>query len=200
MTINQNIKIMTYNVHGSNSLGNLYLILEVYKPTLVFLQEVKITTEQLISFGRRKGYTGATNIDEMDTSKPGTGMLWHTSLPVTQVVAIYPCRVQVAMMGVYPLINCYVPAGSHRSAERRHFFTELLFGLLAGQEDILPIVGGDWNCVTHKIDLERDTYFNDRKSLDLTNIVKEFSLVDPFRHLYPNKREYTWQGRDGATL
>ena len=193
-----NIKLMTYNVHGSYNLANLYLILEVYKPGIVFLQEVKISSEQLASFGRRLGYTGATNIDELDHNKPGTGLLWHSSLPVTQVVALYPCRVQVAMLGVYPIINVYVPAGSHRAAERRHFFTEQLFGLLAGQEDILPLVGGDWNCVTERIDLENDRYFDDRKSLDLTNIIKEFSMVDAFRHLHGRKKEFTWQGRDGA--
>ena len=129
----QKIKIITYNVHGSYNLANLYIILEVHKPSLVLLQEVKITTEQLVTFGRRYGYTGATNIDELDPNKPGTGMLWLHSLPVTQVIPLYPCRIQIAKLGVFPIINCYVPAGSHRSAERRHFFVEQLFGLLAGQ-------------------------------------------------------------------
>ena len=194
----KNIKLMTYNVHGSYNLANLYLILEVYRPDIIFLQEVKISSEQLESFGRRLGYTGATNIDELDHNKPGTGIMWHSSLPVTQVIALYPCRVQVAMLGVYPIINVYVPAGSHRAAERRHFFTEQLFGLMAGQDDILPLVGGDWNCVTEKIDLENDRYFDDRKSLDLTNIIKDFDMIDAFRHLHGRKKEFTWQGRDGA--
>ena len=195
----RNIRIITYNVHGSMNLGNLYIILEVYKPSLVLLQEVKISTDQLVAFGRRLGYTGATNIDELDKNKPGTGLLWHNSLPVTQVIPLYPCRIQVAMVGAYPIMNCYVPAGSHRAAERRHFFVEQMFGLLAGQEDILPICGGDWNCVTQKIDLQNDRYFDDRKSQDLMNIVRDFDLVDPFRHLRGRAREYTWQGRDGAS-
>ena len=195
----QNIKIMTYNVHGSYSLANLSLILEVHKPSIVMLQEVKLSTEQLMAFARRLGYSGAANIDEMDHTKPGTGLLWQKTLPVTQVVALYPCRIQVAMLGVYPIINVYVPAGSHRAAERRTFFTERLFGLLAGQEDILPVIGGDWNCVTEKIDLENDKYFDDRKSQDLINILKEFSLVDAFRHLHGRKKQFTWQGRDGAS-
>ena len=193
------IKIITYNVHGGFSLGNLYIILEVYKPGLVLLQEVKLSSEQLAAFGRRLGYTGASNIDELEPSKPGTGILWHTSLPVSQVVPLYPCRIQLCMLGAYPVMNCYVPAGSHRAAERRHFFVEQMFGLLAGQEDILPICGGDWNCVTEKIDLQHDRYFNDRKSQDLTNIIREFGLVDAFRHLRGRAREYTWQGRDGAS-
>ena len=195
----QNIKIITYNVHGSYSLANLSLILEVHKPSIVMLQEVKLSTEQLMAFARRLGYSGAANIDELDHTKPGTGLLWQKTLPVTQVVALYPCRIQVAMLGVYPIINVYVPAGSHRAAERRSFFTQQLFGLLAGQEDILPLVGGDWNCVTEKIDLEKDRYFEDRKSQDLTNILKEFCLVDAFRHLHGRKKEFTWQGRDGAS-
>ena len=53
-------------------------------------------------------------------------------------------------------------------------------------EDTLPIIGGDWNCVTEKIDLENDKYFEDRKSQDLANILRDFKLVDVFRHLYGN--------------
>ena len=60
----QNIKMMTYNVHGSYSLANLALILEVHKPGIVMLQEVKLSTEQLMAFARRLGYSGAANIDE----------------------------------------------------------------------------------------------------------------------------------------
>ena len=195
----KNIKILTYNVHGSYHLANLSLIIEVYKPSIILLQEVKLSTDQLSSFGRRLGYLGAANIDELDLSKPGTGILWHKSIPLSQVIPLYPCRVQVAMLGVYPVINVYVPAGSHRGAERRHFFTEHLFGLLAGQEDVMPIMGGDWNTIVEKIDLEHDTYFQDRKSLDLENILKEFKYIDAFRHLHGRKREYTWQGRDGAS-
>ena len=126
------IKILTYNVHGSFHLANLHLLLEVHKPSTVFLQEVKLSSEQLSTFGRKLGYMGAAIIDELDPGKPGTGLLWHNTLPVTRVIALYPCRVQVAMMGAYPIINVYVPSGSHRAAERRHFFTEQLFGLLAG--------------------------------------------------------------------
>ena len=194
-----NITFLTYNVHGSYNLANLSLIIEVYKPKIIFLQEVKLSTEQLMAFGRKLDYLGAANIDELDHNKPGTGFLWHSSLPITQVIPLYPCRVQVAMMGAYPLVNVYVPAGSHRSAERRHFFVEWLFGLVAGQEDILPVMAGDWNCVLEKLDLENGTYFNDRKSLDLENIIQEFKYIDAFRHLHGRRREYTWQGRDGAS-
>ena len=193
------IQLLSYNVHGSYNLANLYLILEITRPSVVFLQEVKLSSEQVKTFGRRLNYTGVANIDELDSNKPGTAILWHTSVPVSQVVSLYPCRIQVAMLGVYPLINVYVPAGSHRANERRQFFTEQLFGLMAGYEGILPVCGGDWNTVLAKIDLEDPKYFQDRKSVDLSNIVNEFGLIDTFRHLYRNKKEYTWQGRDGAS-
>ena len=194
------IKIMTYNVHGSSNLANLSLIIEIYKPSLIKLQEVKLSTEQIKCFGRKLGYTGSSNIDELDPTKPGTALLWHTSVPVTQVVALYPCRVQLARIGAYNVVNVYAPAGSHRNQERRHFFTEQLFGLLAGGYDEgLPICGGDWNCVTQKVDLEKQKYFDDRKSIDLENIIKQFNYIDAFRHLHKQKREYTWQGREGAS-
>ena len=47
--------------------------------------------------------------------------------------------------------------------------------------------------------MEHDRYFQDRKSVDLQNIVTEFNLIDAFRHLYKYKKEFTWQGRDGAS-
>ena len=115
---NKTISFLTYNVHGSYNLSNLYLLLEVNKPSIVLLQEVKLSTSQIKNYGRRLGYTGASNIDELDPNKPGTAMMWHSSVPITQVVSLYPCRIQVAMLGVYPVVNVYVPAGSHRSGER----------------------------------------------------------------------------------
>ena len=196
MYIENKITFLTYNVHGSFNLANLYMILEITKPSVVMLQEVKLTTDQIKTFGRKLNYTGVANIDELDTYKPGTAMMWHTSVPVSEVVALYPCRIQVAMLGVYPLVNVYVPAGSHRASERRQFFTEQLFGLMAGFEGVLPVCGGDWNSVLAKIDLEDAKYFNDRKSVDLDNIVKEFKMVDAFRYLYRQKRQFTWQ-REG---
>ena len=84
------IRIITYNVHGSSNLANLSLILEIYRPSLVKLQEVKLSTEQIKCFGRKLGYTGSSNIDEMDPTKPGTALLWHTSVPVNQVVSSVP--------------------------------------------------------------------------------------------------------------
>ena len=196
---NREYSLMTYNVHGSMTLANLATIIEVYKPSIIFLQEVKLTTEQILSFGRRLDYKGAANIDDFNMSSPGTGIMWHSSIPVTQVIPLYPCRMQVAMLGVYPLVNIYVPAGNNRAIERRQFFTENLFGLLAGYEDILPIMGGDWNCVIENIDLQSERYFQDRKSRDLENIVRHFNYLDCFRYLHGRKREFTWDGRQGAS-
>ena len=125
-------KLMSYNVHGSMTLAGLSMMLEVFKPSVVMLQEVRVSTEQLQGFLARLGYTGQSNVDESELTKPGTGMVWKTSVNLTQVVPIYACRIQMAKLGKYRLVNVYVPAGNNRKAERRRFFTELLFGLLAG--------------------------------------------------------------------
>ena len=192
-------KLMSYNVHGSMTLAGLSMMLEVFKPSVVMLQEVRVSTEQLQGFLARLGYTGQSNVDESELTKPGTGMVWKTSVNLTQVVPIYACRIQMAKLGKYRLVNVYVPAGNNRKAERRRFFTELLFGLLAGLEGELPILGGDWNCVVDRLDLEDDRYFNEKKSVDLTNILAEFELVDTFRYLYGRRVEFSWRGRDNAS-
>ena len=61
---NNNIKVLSYNVHSSQSLANLHLKMEVYRPSVVLLQEVKISSEQLASLGRRMGYAAVTNVDD----------------------------------------------------------------------------------------------------------------------------------------
>ena len=56
------------------------MILEVYKPSIVLLQEVKLSTDQLQGFIRRLGYEGASNVDDFGVNKPGTAVVWHNSV------------------------------------------------------------------------------------------------------------------------
>ena len=80
---NNNFKIMSYNVHGSMTLAGLSMMLEVFNPCVVMLQEVRVSTGQLKGFLSRLGYTGQSNVDESDWSKPGTGLVWKSSVNVT---------------------------------------------------------------------------------------------------------------------
>ena len=52
------------------------------------------------------------NIDVDNASKPGTAMIWKSYLPVENVIAPIMCRMQIASLGRYKLINVYAPSGS----------------------------------------------------------------------------------------
>ena len=98
---NKFYKILSYNVMSTSHLAGLLSIIDIEKPDLILLQEVILNTETLSTFlASKKDYKAVSNVDEMEPSKPGTGMVWHVSLPVTQVTSMEPCRMQTAYMSV----------------------------------------------------------------------------------------------------
>ena len=191
---NKVYKFISYNVMSNNQLSGLLSIIDLEKPDILFLQELMMDTEHLSTFiASKHGYKAVSNMDETDPNKPGTGLVWHESVPVTQVSALEPCRLQTAFIGPYPIVNVYPPAGSDNGPGRRLYFRETLFRMMRGLGRV-PIMGGDWNCVINVKDIEGGDY-SKKKSQELANLVRDFNLSDAFRHLYPDKREYTWARR-----
>ena len=185
-------KILSYNVMSNPQLSGLLNILDLEKPDIVLVQELTLNTEDLKTFlSSKRGYSGASNTDETDIRKPGTGIIWHDSVPISRVTALESRRLQYAYIGPYPIVNVYLPAGTDNVLGRREFFREQLFRVMRGLGTKLPILGGDWNCVTNVKDIEGGDY-GKKRSQDLSNLVRDFNLSDAFRQLHPDKREYTW--------
>ena len=120
---------ISYNVAGSSSLSGLNQLLHIYKPLVIFLQEVYLSTEQTLAVVGR-GYSGSSNLDVTDFNKPGNAVIWRDFLNVI-VDNIVPLRLQVVNIQQFgTFVNVYGPTGSQGERERRSLFTQDLLPLL----------------------------------------------------------------------
>ena len=117
-----NIRFLTLNVGMKKNLAGLPNILLNQRLDIAFLQEVKVTDEELGSKIEGIGYKCKVNINTEDASKPGTAMVWRASLPVSDVTNLVVCRAQVACLKDYALLNLYAPSGTDKKYERGSFF------------------------------------------------------------------------------
>ena len=90
------LKIITLNVANSLVLGGLLSIIRVENPDIVLLQELTLTSGQLKLYVAKFGYSAEANTDLMDITKLGTGIIWKTELPISEVTSVIECRGQFA--------------------------------------------------------------------------------------------------------
>ena len=136
----------------------------------ILLQEVRIADEQINQQLVNHGFTGMVNIDTENPLTPGTALVWRSSLPIKQVSAVVPCRVQLALLGSYSILNIYAPSGSDKKVERVFFFAREVFQAFSLGSSSW-ILGGDLNCVLAPMDIENGTGFNQKKCPQLSELV-----------------------------
>ena len=185
-------RFLSLNIGMKSNLAGLPDILINQRIDIAFLQEVKVTDEELNSKVGRFGYKCKVNINLEDLSKPGTALVWRSSLPVKDVNSLVLCRAQVAYLEGFALLNVYAPSGSDKKYERGIFFSQDIFKALSLQPDSKWIVGGDFNCVLLPMDVENGTGFDQKKCPQLADLVRIKSLGDAFRSLNNNRREFTF--------
>ena len=183
------LKLMSLNTGNTLSLGGLLSIIKLENPDIIFLQEITVTSGQLKLYVVKFGYSAEANTELLDITSLGTGMIWKSHLPVTEVTSVVHCRVQMARLGSYNLLNIYAPSGSNNKQSRRDFFGQDIFRLVASSSNI-PIIGGDFNCILSAQDTERN--FNDKKCPALSDLVTGFNYSDAFRLVKPNCQEFTF--------
>ena len=83
------------------NLAGLTTMMIEYKLDIIFLQEVKLTDEELGSKVERLGYKCKVNINKDDISKPGTAIVWRSTLTIREVNALVTCRAQLALLDGY---------------------------------------------------------------------------------------------------
>ena len=189
--MNSRIRILSLNIGLKSDLAGLLILISVHRLDIVMLQEVRLTNEQFNQQLVNHGFTGMVNIDEEDPLKPGTALAWRSTLPIKQVSAVVPCRVQHARLGSYSILNIYAPSGSDKKVERGFFFARDVFQALSIGSSPW-ILGGDFNCVLEQIDIENGTGFSQKKCPQLSDLVASKNLRDIFRYRNPRTREFTF--------
>ena len=144
--MNSRIRILSLNIGLKSDLADVLTLISVHKLDLILLQEVRITDKQINQQLVSHGFKGMVNIDEEDPLRPGTALAWRSTLPIKQVSAVVPCRVQHALLGSYSILNIYAPSGSDKKVERGLFFAREVFQAFSIGSSPW-IMGGDFNCV-----------------------------------------------------
>ena len=119
------INFFTLNIGTSATLAGLLDLVKSDRLDIIFLQEVRLSSDQLESLLR--GYRAVSNVDFDNPSRPGTAIVWREGMPVENVVNLVECRLQVASVGDLCLINVYAPSGSNRRQDRAKFYAEDVF-------------------------------------------------------------------------
>ena len=173
------INLFSLNVGMNTSLAGLSTLIAANSLDIIFLQEVRLSSEQIELLLR--GFKAVVNIDEENPSKPGTAIVWKASLPLTNISTLILCRVQVATLGRYMLLNIYAPSGSDKKHERNVFFGQDVFTALGLNNNHTWVLGGDFNCVLKPIDIEGGFGFAQKFSPALKDLINSASMKDVFR-------------------
>ena len=191
------LKIITLNTGNSLVLGGLLSIIRLENPDIVLLQEITVTTGQLQLFVAKFGYSAEANTDLLDITRLGTGIIWKSELPISEITSVVDCRAQLAKLGPYHLLNLYAPSGSNNRTARRDFFGQDIFRLIRGvNTSEYPLLAGDFNCVLSPMDTERN--FGDKNCAALKDLLTGFNYADAFRIVKPNITEFTFHRKSSA--
>ena len=162
------LKVLSFNLAG----GTLFLhsLLPEDKPDILLIQEVLLSSQELLLKVKPYGYNCESNIDILNPTKPGTAVIWKEGVPVAETRVIVEGRLQSITVGTVTFLNIYAPSGSAKRKEREQMFANELFQELAtaGQAG-LPWLAGDWNCLVQE-NQTTDNY-RDKRSAALTDIL-----------------------------
>ena len=78
-------KIFSLNIGMKNNLGGLRDLILVNKFDMIFLQEIRLSNDELQAKINNLGYHCQVNIDVEELSKPGTAILWRSSIQIEEL-------------------------------------------------------------------------------------------------------------------
>ena len=102
------LKILSFNLAG----GTLFLhhLLPEDKPDILLLQEVLLSSQELLLKVKPYGYNCESNIDVLNPTKPGTAVIWREGVPVLDTRVIVEGRLQSVTVGSVTFLNIYAPS------------------------------------------------------------------------------------------
>ena len=186
------LNFLSLNIGMSSTLAGLTTLITAQRLDVIFLQEVRLTSEQLCLLVGKLGFQATVNIDLDNPSRPGTALVWRKSLPVRDVFTLVLCRAQLAVLGPYVLLNVYAPSGSDKKHERTEFFGQDIFRALRLNPGDSWVIGGDFNCVLKSMDIDGGVGFSQKCCPALKDFVRSHGMCDVFRDKFPRKEEFTF--------
>lgn len=210
------MKFITFNVNGLRSIlqkditgtkkidnpNIIEYILQTYSPDFLCLQEIKCPQDfkldnfipgdymyEINSSKTKKGYSGTAII----TKHKPLNILYnfHENEEGRLICLEYP---------KFYIINTYVP-NSKPDLSRLEYRTDTWEQSIVNYISNLkkPVIYlGDLNVAPTELDIhnaksnEKSHGYTVEERSAFANLIKKCKLVDTFRHLHPNKKEYTW--------
>lgn len=203
------MKITTFNVNGLRAClrKGVNQWWDTYAPDFLCLQEIKVTPEQFTNAqqellkpwmihwnpAEKLGYSGVATFTSHPEVETWTGL--------GEEIYDLEGRVLKHRIGDIYLYNVYFPSGQ-RGQGRVDFKLAFYARLLDDVRELIDagqkvIVCGDFNTAHQEIDL-----FHPKQNVKTSGFLPEErawvdtylenGLVDIYRHLYPDKEEYTW--------
>lgn len=201
------LNIYTWNINGIRAAVRKGFndFLESEKPDILFLQEIKIAGKDIEKNGldfdgyktywnpaERPGYSGTATLVKKNLAKK--------IKKVSSIKDDDEGRVQFLEWDGFNLANIYFPnAGPDlgRLDFKIKFNNKLLTEIKKLEKKAPLIIGGDYNVAHEEIDLARpkqnvgNAGFTDKERTWMSKFLDK-GFVDTFRHLYPEKEQYTW--------
>ncbi len=177
------------------------------KTDIIFLSDTRISNKNKVSDIKNIRNTfhvnpyGQYNIEYNSTSnKRGTAILIKRSLNLSEINRQSdPSENFLLLLLSNPAGTCFILGSIYGPNNYDPQFFNRLAGALRQLGNYPVILGGDWNCtvsidpIQNNIDCHQMTNVpNARHSNKLRELMNEFNLVDPYRALWPNRRDYTF--------
>ena len=119
MDVSNDNVFLSYNVAARSDLGGVSQLVAMLQPTFIFLQEVTLSSENLVAVPGLEAYQGVSNVDPLGGGKPGTATLWKSGIEGIVVDNIVSRRMQYITTGNDGIfINLYAPSGSQGERDR----------------------------------------------------------------------------------
>ncbi len=198
------MKILSWNVNGLTACLKKGFVDKVkdIRADVICLQEVKLTEEPELEipynkywhFSQRKGYSGTAIFSRYNPISVHYG--------IDSDEFDLEGRVITLEYRHFYLVNVYVPnsqANLKRSDFRHRFDEAFLMYISHLQEQKPVIICGDFNVAHRDIDVYPENEINEKASKGFQTqerhnfeLLLDLGLTDTFRHLHPDKIEYTW--------
>ncbi len=199
------MKIATYNVNSIRTRKDLLIEWLKREPVdILCLQELKTEEDKF-------PYEDLEALDyksEVFSQKAYNGVAICSKLPMTEVRKGFgdskwdeQKRIISAVIDGIRIINVYIPHGDMRGEEKYYYKLDFYKRLLEYLKVFSPfdkiILLGDMNVARTDLDVFDPVFLKDtigtmREEREALEEILKLGFIDSFRHLYPERQQFTW--------